>query len=59
LLLTYSTSSRHGGQAKAGSGAALAHTVFCKSGVALRKRSELQQERGRHACLYSGSINAS
>jgi hypothetical protein len=28
LLLTYSTSSRHGGQAKAGSGAPLAQTFF-------------------------------
>ena len=33
LLLTYSTSSRHGGQAKAGSAAPLA-TVFCKWSVA-------------------------
>ena len=36
LLLTYSTSSRHGGQAKAGSHAPLAHTVFCKWSVASR-----------------------
>jgi hypothetical protein len=28
--LTYSTSSRHGGQAKAGMAASLVHTVFCK-----------------------------
>src|SRR5437773_5676081 len=30
LRLTYSTSSRHGGQAKAGSDAPFEHTVFCK-----------------------------
>jgi len=36
LLLTYSTSFRHGGQAKAGSVAPLAHTVFCKWSVASR-----------------------
>ena len=35
LLLTYSTSFRHGGQAKAGSVAPLAHTFFCKWSVAL------------------------
>ena len=30
LRLIYSTSSRHGGQAKAGSDAPFEHTVFCK-----------------------------
>jgi hypothetical protein len=40
LLLTFSTSSRHGGQAKAGSAAPLA-TVFCKWSVATRQRLPL------------------
>jgi len=36
MRLTYSTSSRHGGQAKAGSAAPIAHTVFCKWSVGSR-----------------------
>ena len=51
FLLTYSTSFRHGGQAKAGSAAPLAHTVFCKWSIALRKRSELQLASLMHRSL--------
>jgi hypothetical protein len=38
LLPTDTASFRHGGQAKAGSDASLARTVFCKWSVASRQR---------------------
>jgi hypothetical protein len=56
LLPTYSTSSRQGGQAKAGSAAPLAHTVFA-SGASHRDGAMVLCRR--HACLYSCSAHAS
>jgi hypothetical protein len=65
LLLTYSTSSRHGGQAKAGSAAPLAQPHKDEAGseyIARRGRLTepwLQPFRSRHGCLYSCSAHAS
>ena len=63
LLLTYSTSSRHGGQAKAGFDAPLAQPLATASkleagsqyGARRGRRIApwLQRKRRRYACLYS------